>query len=393
MWRKFFLCMFPLCSLLANVDSVAIDDNIASISRREDVIPKDTFEGTNDNYLEGYLQAMVHLHYSEYKVIVIVKDGVVWLANLSKNQLIAKSIISFLQDVPGVKEVKIIDGHPPKEVAESAKYINRPIINGIWFPQETELFLPLIASPRQVVYSVGYRFGDKVCGKSAVPVSLGDDFPVFRWLNLFWGGDMQIGIEAGIWSVFDLDPKPAIAPGTALVNTDFFVAIPLSYACNKLSFRLRVYHESSHLGDEYMVDHPNVARLNPSYEAIDFFTSYQATDGLRLYFGPGVIFHSDPTFPMKTGYVQYGAEFRFWGTKFYYQQLYGTWFLAGHLQNWQYQNWNFDGTAVFGYEFSKLQGIGRKMRLFLQFHSGFSWEGQFSTQKTTYGAILLSYGF
>jgi hypothetical protein len=149
------------------------------------------------------------------------------------------------------------------------------------------------------------------------------------------------------------------------------------------------------LGDEFICDHPwyVVKRKNPSYEAVEFISSYQLSTGLRFYFGPGIILHSDHSFPMKTFFLEYGAEYRMWGKKIYYHKLYGTPFIALDVQNWQCRDWNFDATLKFGYEISKIQGAGRKMRLFVDFHHGYSYEGQFFKMRTTYGEAGFSWGW
>ncbi len=363
--------------------------------KRSDCIPEESIHGGTDPYFEGYIQALVDMHFYEYRVIVLVKDHTVWVANIPKNALLANSIKAFIKDIPGVESVKILDGVPPKEIKAREKYVTRPRVKGIWFPQTTELYQPMIANPRAAIYSIGYRGGDRVCGKKAVYISLGDDFAIFRWLDVLpWHGDLQIGIEAAIWSVFNMDPpKPRINSGTELVNTDYYVGIPLSYAVNKWAFRLRGYHISSHLGDEFLVNHPGYHRKNPSYEAIDFFSSFQASDAIRLYFGAGVIAHSDPSFPMKNAYFEYGGEARFSGTRMYYHRLYGTWVVGVYFRNWQFLHWDIDGTYCAGYEWSKLQGIGRKIRILASFHHGFSLEGQFMKKRTEYGTIGLAYGF
>lgn len=369
-------------------------EEVTVVLTRSDHIPNESIEECTDPYFEGYVQALVDMHYYEYSVIVLVKERTVWLANLPKNQLTANSIVSFVKDIPGVKEVVVLNGVAPEDEELREKYVRRPQLNGIWFPQMTVLFQPLIADPRQVNYTLGYRAGDHVIGVKTIAVSLGDDFPIYRWLNVWGHGDMQIGIEAGIWSVFNLDPHPDLAGGTELVNTDFYCGIPLTYAINQWSFRFRIYHISSHLGDEYMVNHPNVPRLNPSIEALDLYTSYQATKNIRLYVGPGVIFHSDKSFPEKPPlYIQYGTEARFFGSKFLKQRLFGTFFYAMHIRNMQFLKWYFDGTYRFGYEFSKLAGIGRKLRLYVGFHQGFSLEGQFQKERTHYFEFNFNYGF
>ena len=401
------LALFVLLSTSAFAEEAPMKDEVAMVLTRSDSIPLE-IQSETDPYFEGYIQALVDMHFAEYRVVVLVKDRKVWLANLPKNQLIANSIVSFVKDVPGVKEVHTLNGVPPENEELREKYVRRPQINGIWFPQMTELFQPLIAAPRQISYTVGYRSGDRVCGNKCADISLGDDFAVYRWLDVIWHGDLQIGIEAGIWSVFNLDPSsPNIATGTELVNTDFYVAIPITYARDKWSFRFRGYHVSSHLGDEFLVNHPgfvtgvkgpnednpNMVRVNPSNEAIDFAVSYQASEAVRVYGFPGVIVHSDESFPWKPLYVEYGTEVRFLGHKFYNQKLYGTVYVGLHWRNYQELDWNFDGTYKIGYEFSKLQGIGRKFRVYVEYHHGYSLEGQFSKDRTHYMEYNLSYGF
>lgn len=367
---------------------------------RADNLPIDTFEDATDPYLEGYIQALVDVHYYEFQVIVTVKDHKVYLSNLPKNELIANSIIAFIKDLPDVDCVVEQDCVSKEEIKAREKYVERPCVEGVWFPQSTVLFLPLVADPREPVYSVNARVDDRVMGRKAIAVSLGDDFPIFRWYDMFrWHGDLQIGISAGIWSVFNFEhlEHHAKERGEAceLVNTDYLVGFPLTYAFDKYSFRLRYYHISSHLGDECMVNnHFHVTnRKNPSFEAIDFFTSYQFSSGLRGYFGPGVITHSDPSFPMKYFYVQWGAELRILGQKLNYHRLYGTPFLAMHMENWQYQNWTLNSNFKLGYEISKLQGIGRKMRMYIAYHHGYSVEGQFQKFRTQYSELGLSWGF
>ncbi len=364
---------------------------------RADALPVESFESSTDPYLEGYIQALVDMHYYEFKVQISVKNHKVYLYNLPKNEQIAKSIISFVQDVPGVKSVEVSDHFSEEEQSARAKYVEQPRVSGVWFPQSTVLFQPLVADPREPTNFAAYRYGDAVIGKQVASVALGGNFPLFRWNDVMrWHGAMQIGIEGGIWAVFNFDDVPENdSGGCELVNTDYFLGIPLSYAVDRWSFRMRLYHISSHLGDEFMCDHPEWVdkRKNPSFEALDFISSYQASSGLRAYFGPGFILHSDKTFPMKYVYLEYGIEYRFKGQKLYYHRLYGCPFIAIDIQNWQVRHWQFDETIKIGYEIGKMQGVGCKLRLYVDFHNGFSYEGQFFKRKTTYGEVGFSWGF
>ncbi len=354
-------------------------------------------EISSDVYLQGYIQALVDVNYYEYRVNIQVKEGKVYIYNLPNNELLANSIVSYVKDLPGVKGVEIVEKPPAEVEQEHEKYIGGPRVEGVWFPQSTALFAPLIADPRQPIYSAAMRFGDKVIGQIVAAVSLGDDFPIFRWRNVFrWQGDMQIGIEAGIWSVFNYWHLPKrVDEWSELVNTDFFVGIPLTYSVDKWSFRYRIYHISSHLGDEFLITHPEyiAKRRNLSIEAMDLFLSYQASKHLRLYVGPGAVFHSDRSFPFKPMYIEYGVELRIFGQKLDYHSLYGTPFFAMHIENWQERRWDYDFTFMLGYELSKLQGVGRKMRLFVEYNQGFSYEGQFFDKRDEYWEIGFSWGF
>jgi hypothetical protein len=397
-FKRVFWILTVIPVFLCAKDAISSNEikEIAKLTRTDN-IPDESIDGVSDSYFEGYIQALIDMHYYEYKVAAVVKDHHVTLANLPKNEMLANSILSFVRDIKGVKSVSVYtqNGQTAKEIKKVEKFASATQVGGIWFPQTTELFLPMIANPRQVVYSVGYRGGDQVIGKETGAVSLGDDFAFFRWREVGpWRADIQIGIEAGIWSVFNLKvhgPNPN--GGAELVNTDFYVGIPVTYAVNKWAYKFRVYHISSHLGDEFMVNHPTFRRLNPSFEAFDVFASFQANDILRIYGGPGLILHSDKTFRMKHWYLEYGFETRFGGKKMDYHKLYGTFFAAAHFRTWQRLDYNFDGTFVMGYEWSKLQGVGRKIRLLLEYHTGYSLEGQFFLDRTHYGAIKFCYGF
>ena len=84
---------------------------------------------------------------------------------------------------------------------------------------------------------------------------------------------------------------------------------------------------------------------------------------------------------------------RLFGQKLYYHRLYGTPFFAAHMENWQQHKWELDMTFKLGYELSKLQGVGRKMRLYVEYHEGYSYEGQFFNKRVQYGELGFSWGF
>lgn len=362
---------------------------------KKDHLPVEMLEQETVCYMEGYIQALIDANYYEnYVIVEVVNVGgekVVYLYNLPSDERIKNSIISFVADLPGIKTVE--ERKLSKEAASKIKDQRFTYhLFGVWFPETTVLFKPLIANPRDQNYSIAYRWGDYVIAKSQIAISLGDVFPIYRFFDVL-GGDMQIDIAAGMWADFNMDP--VVHPNhewAELVTTDYILAIPISYARDFYSFRLRAYHISSHLGDEFIVNQPNILRTNPSFEAIDIFCALQLKDALRIYFGPGFIVNSDQSYPMKTFYFEYGFEFRPLVYKYEHPRLYGNPFFALDCQNWQVNNFRPSLTAQLGYEWTKLERAGRSVRLFVEYHNGYS-EGQFFYENTSYWAVRAAWGF
>jgi hypothetical protein len=69
------------------------------------------------------------------------------------------------------------------------------------------------------------------------------------------------------------------APSTDLINTDYVVGIPLSWRSGLFSTRVRLYHQSTHLGDEFVLHNPGVNRVNYSYEEAEAILSLNAPGG------------------------------------------------------------------------------------------------------------------
>jgi len=94
---------------------------------------------------------------------------------------------------------------------------------------------------------------------------------------------------------------------------------------------------------------------------------------------------------MKPFYIEYGFETR--GTRTDFKQLFGQPFFAVHARNYQDVGYALDTTCALGYEWGKIHGIGRKIRIFAEYHHGYSPEGQFSRIKTQYIGLRIAYGF
>lgn len=390
MKKNFFATLLILLSfsLYGDEEIAYITENCAPPSRRDN-IPIESVSCADDDYLTGYIQALVDMNYWEFRIQVVVQNQVAYVYHLPRNELVAQSILCFIADIPGICNVQRVCSDPCNTFCWPTPCASPCEIGGIWFPQTTVLFAPLIADPRQVTNSAALRFNDNAIGKHVGAVSFGDQFIFFRWRDVgWWHGELECGIEAGIFSVFDLDH-----PKACMVNTDFFVAALFDYAVDRWSWRFRLWHLSSHVGDEFLLSNPGFNRCNLSDEGVDLFASYQLCRSIRLYAGFGDIFSRDKEFPEKPYYFEWGTEIRILGERDCFNKLYIQPFLAMNFSTWQEHEWSIDQTYALGVEWSRLQGVGRKVRFFIEYHNGFSEEGQFLRKRTEYAAVRLTYGF
>lgn len=262
---------------------------------------------------------------------------------------------------------------------------------GVWMPEDPPLFRPFMADPRQVCYSVGWRFDDDALVQNVIPISYGDTFAVYRWCDVWpWHGMLQIDLEGALWAVFD--PCYESAP---LMNADYYVGVPITYAIDGWQFRLRGYHISSHIGDEFLLNHPNFDRRNPSAEYLDFFISHDLTDEIRVFAGIGCILQQDKSFHFSPFYAALGGEVRLRKLGFYdkHDLLYGCPILGVYIRQSNDFKKHIDATYVLGYEFGKLCGLYRRLRVFLEYHDGYSCDGQFYRYATSYFSVRTTYGF
>jgi len=403
--KLFFLATIAFFNIFHPVYSdTNHDDEIALVEIPEDFAisriqmsqnESETF-ALQDAYLQAYIQGSLDSRYPDAHVKVRVENGTVKLSGLPQDNKKAHEITDYARSfcagssmVPENTDIIAQEAQAPTKEIRTAKYEERPS-NGVWFPQSTVLFPTEIANPHQVMFSGGIRFRDEITGQTSTPVVFGDQFPIYRWSNIWkWHGDLQVEAEGAVFAVFNQDYE-----SSPLVNADYYIGIPLTYAVGKWAHRLRLYHISSHLGDEEIIRvRPELRheRKNKSFEALDLFTDYQFTKNLRFYGGVGAVVHSDSEMHMKPLYVEYGMEARIWRHDF--EQLFGQPFIAFHVENWQDNDYKFDFTAALGYEWGKIFGLGRKMRVWVAYHDGFSQEGQFSRKRADYLEFRLGWGF
>jgi hypothetical protein len=316
----------------------------------------------------------------------------------------ASEEMSYADDtsINGEENCEVVQGgSTPIANCEDSKYDDCDTCNdgccngsgGVWMPEAPPLVRPFLADPRKIVSSVGMRWGDRVLKHHAVAdVSYADDVPVYRWCQMnFLPGKMQLDIEGALWAVFE--PLEESAP---LVNADYHIGFLLTYEMNNTwSFRLRGYHISSHIGDEFLLEQlPEFERKNPSAEYLEFHAVYH-WNYARLYAGVGQILESDTSFECKGPYFEAGIEAYLPCLTFIAceDRIEGRPFVGADFQSWRDNNYQLNSTFVAGYEFGKLCGLKRRFRVFVEYHSGFSVEGQFCRARTSYTSLRATYGF
>ena len=113
-----------------------------------------------------------------------------------------------------------------------------------------------------------------------------------------------MGLQAAVFSDFNLG-----APSSDLINTDFIASAYASARTGQASAFARVYHQSSHLGDEFLLRRlTDVERINLSYEGADFRLSYELPYGLRVYGGGRGFFTGAVYPPAVDDTVRYGVQ-------------------------------------------------------------------------------------
>jgi len=196
-------------------------------------------------------------------------------------------------------------------------------------------------------------------------------------------GQVELGVQAGVFAVFDLE-----AESMDLVNADYLVAATAAYRTGNVSALTRLFHQSSHLGDEYLL-RTRVERLNVSYEGVDLKLSYDLPFGFRLYGGGSVLFDQEPS-DLKPWATQAGVEFRslqtFWGGRIRPVA-------ALDVQNHQENDWRADVSARAGIQFESLRVLGRNLQLLVQYFNGYSPNGQFYKQTIEYVGLGVHFHF
>lgn len=354
-----------------------------------------TAPAPDDAYITGYVAAVLEREFRIYEPAFDVNGGVVTVYAGALSDVQQDKIASILAGIRGVRVVRVTDGMPPNTAperpadavvdsvpdgpppveAEKLVVVTDDVRkSGVEVLPRGALFQPLIADPRWAHFSAAYQYfiDDEEIG-SGGSVSFGETFGLLRGPAPY-EGRWQIDFQAAVFGLFDLE-----AESLDLVNADYWVGIPLSYRRGDFSAMLRVFHQSSHLGDEFLL-RKRIDRVNLSYEATDLKLSYDIGYGLRVYGGGGVLLHREPA-DLDRLSTQIGAEYL---APFTIGDGLLRPVAAVDLQNRQESDWRSDVSLRAGVQFESPDEVSQRVQLMLEYFNGRNPNGQFYDRTLEY---------
>lgn len=255
-------------------------------------------------------------------------------------------------------------------------------VGPVLFPQD-QLFCPLLADPKEPGSFVSYLRGEfrtldnpsgEVEGTNIAAVGLGDSFGLVRWGGPNAGEGIQLDVIGSIFAQFDLRTS-----STDLINADYIIGLPLTFRRSGFSTRIRLYHQSSHLGDEYLLRDGEIEHENLSFESVELLLS-QELGPLRAYGGVERLFHREPA-ALASQLLHGGVELRT-GRAGPWQMVSGV-----DLKATRQHDWSPAISARLGLEAARSASAGHPARLvalMLELYQGPSPYGQFFQDDIAY---------
>ena len=169
---------------------------------------------------------------------------------------------------------------------------------------EGDVFCPLLADPKAASSYLSYVRGASTSpfGTDLASVAVADRFGLLRWGGPHPGEGLQISLQGGVFAQFDMNTQ-----SYDLINADYTVGLPITYRLGRTSWRLRFYHQSSHLGDEFLL-RSRIPRENFAFQSGEALLSLDSGP-LRVYGGGEIVFNSTPR-TVNTNVIHAGAEVR-----------------------------------------------------------------------------------
>lgn len=240
-----------------------------------------------------------------------------------------------------------------------------------------DLFQPLVADPRVPMFRLGLGWSKSDTRETLLgQVVMGETFGIVRWKGENEEKSYQLDLTGAVYTQFDLR-----RPKASFTNVDYIGGIPFSYRSGDFSARVHIYHQSSHLGDEFIIK-TKPTRIDFNFESFEFLASWDRR-AFRYYAGGEYIFRASPR-SLDRALIHGGLEYRSDSAVLHFGESgIALWMGALDVKLWQEATFIPSVNFVGGLEFvseEDIQRQGRFLRFLLEAYRGIIPYGQFFTQ-------------
>jgi hypothetical protein len=246
------------------------------------------------------------------------------------------------------------------------------------------LFCPLLADPKEARSFASYQRGTQAPFDTDIgAVGIGDQFGIARWGGPTAGEGVQLAVVGAVFAQFDL-----ATASYDLINADYLIGLAATARRAGFTTRLRLYHQSSHLGDEFLL-RPATDRENLSFEAVHLLLS-QEMGALRVYLGGETLLRREPDDLART-VAQAGLELRQPGRPLRVGTLGSARLVAGvDLKATEEQDWSPATSVRAGIDVGRARpadGPSRRWQVLGEFYDGPTPYGQFFRDAIRYWGV------
>ncbi len=253
-----------------------------------------------------------------------------------------------------------------------------------------DVFCPLVADPKGEGSFAAYVRGtsSSAFGTDLASAGMGDRLGLFRWNGPTLGEGLQLSLAGNVYAQFDLN-----APSFDLINADYVIGLPLTLRRGRFSGRLRLYHQSSHLGDEFLL-RSTIKRENFAFESLESILSLD-WGPFRAYGGGEYLFNETPE-NLVSRVVHGGVELRQGGGLFSSDRLARVRLIAAFdVKSADELEWSVAKSARAGFEVGRAPGAehrSRRWSVLGEYYDGPSPYGQFFRDQVSYYGVGLHLG-
>jgi hypothetical protein len=337
-----------------------------------------------DEFLTGYISSILErdLHWERDSYSLKIVNGVATITLFKDDPMRREAADKQLRTIDELQKIAFVvkpaGAGKPGTISKFMGITGE----GEGFPTG-DLFRPLIADPKQPQFFVSInRFKSSGVRYTMASVGFGEIFGLYRFFGSHEGDGLQLSVEGAVFAQFNLD-----TPSRDLINADYTIGFPVTYRHGDNSLRFRIYHQSSHLGDELLQSANSPERVNLSYEAIELIYSREWR-GFRVYGGGEYLIDKEPD-DLKPMSAHWGIEYR--GSK---PIVWNGRPIAGvDIKNLEEHKWAFDKSVKAGLEFGHPNPGHRRLRIMAEWYKGYDPHGQFYLNKVESYGMAVSLGF